>query len=236
MPDLHKRTALGDDASIYNKDRERTEKQKWEKMNKEQRRQYFADYYLRRLLCIAAVAAAAVFLVWHFVKPADEAVLYVAVVDESLDEEMLKQMTEELNDRFGADGKHRKVLIDDTFFMKDDALTRMEVYLHSSQLDVIIADEDVWRELAGYGFLKRLDAGLGYEEQFLEANGYLDSEDISFEDHEVAKGEAAAYGVDLSESGRFGEMKKYMEHPVFSIAEGTKHEGRARDFLDYLME
>lgn len=132
MPDLHKRTALGDDASIYNKDRERTEKQKWEKMNKEQRRQYFADYYLRRLLCIAAVAAAAVFLVWHFVKPADEAVLYVAVVDESLDEEMLKQMTEELNDRFGADGKHRKVLIDDTFFMKDDALTRMEVYLHSS--------------------------------------------------------------------------------------------------------
>lgn len=101
---------------------------------------------------------------------------------------------------------------------------------------MIIADEDVWRELAGYGFLKRLDAGLGYEEQFLEANGYLDSEDISFEDHEVAKGEAAAYGVDLSESGRFGEMKKYMEHPVFSIAEGTKHEGRARDFLDYLME
>lgn len=239
MPDLHKKTALGDDASIYNVDRERTEKQKWEEMNKEQRRQYFTDYYLRHLLCVLASLAAIVFLIWHFVKPADETVLYVAVVDEALDTEKLEIMTEELNERYGADGKHKKVLIDDTFFMKDDALTRMEVYLHSGQLDVIIADEDVWRELSGYGFLKRLDEIIdtsGYEDKLLEANGYLDSEGISFEDHEVAMGEAAPYGIDIRESRRFGEMKEYMERPIFAIAQGTKHEKRAEDFLGYLME
>ena len=54
MPDLQKKTALDDDASIYKKDRSRTEKQKWEEMDKEQRRQYFADYYLRKMLGIVA--------------------------------------------------------------------------------------------------------------------------------------------------------------------------------------
>ncbi len=245
MYDSYKKTALSDDASIYNTDRERTEKQKWREMSKEQRRQYFADYYLRRILCILAGAAAVLFLIWHFMKPADETVLYVAVVDESLDTEKLKRMSEELNDRFKVDGRHKKVIIDDTFFMKDDALTRMEVYLHSNQLDVIIADETVWRELSGYGFLKRLDEFSGnpekpkeshYEYKLLEANGYLDSDDISFEDQEVARGETAPYGVDISESRKFGEMKEYMEHPVFAIAEGAKNEERAEDFLDYLME
>lgn len=129
-------------------------------------------------------------------KTADETVLYVAVVDESLDTKKLERMSEELNDRFKVDGRHKKVIIDDTFFMKDDALTRMEVYLHNNQLDVIIADENVWRELSGYGFLKRLDEFLGnpeklkeshYENKFLEANGYLDGDDISFEDEEVAR-------------------------------------------------
>ena len=245
MYDSYKKTALDDDASIYNADRERTEKQKWREMSKEQRRQYFADYYLRRILCILAGAAVGFFLIWHFMKTADETVLYVAVVDESLDTKKLERMSEELNDRFKVDGRHKKVIIDDTFFMKDDALTRMEVYLHNNQLDVIIADENVWRELSGYGFLKRLDEFLGnpeklkeshYENKFLEANGYLDGDDISFEDEEVARGEMAPYGVDISESRKFGEMKEYMEHPVFAIAEGAKNEGHAEDFLDYLME
>lgn len=122
---------------------------------------------------------------------------------------------------------------------------------------MIIADEDVWRQLAGYGFLKRLDrllqdsdsletvnnaddlewtGGPVYEDKLLKANGYLDNDDIAFEDKEVARGEAAPYGVDISESRRFGEMKEYMERPVFAIAEGTKNEGRAKNFLDYLME
>ena len=239
MPDLQKKTALDDDASIYKKDRSRTEKQKWEEMDKEQRRQYFADYYLRKMLGIAAGIFAFFFLGWHFLKPAEETVLYVAVVDELLDEEKLEEMTEELNERFGADGKQKKVLIDDTFFMKDDALTRMEVYLHSAQLDAVIADEAVWRELAGYGFFKRLDRlgeDLGGWEELLWTAGYLDSEDISFEDREVARGEAAPYGVNLAGSRRFGEMKEYMEHPVFAIAEGTENEERAVSFLDYLME
>lgn len=243
MPDLQKKTALDDDASIYRTDRSRTEKQKWEEMDKKQRRQYFADYYLGKMLGMAAGIFALFFLSWHFLKPADETVLYVAVVDESLDKEKLEEMTEDLCERFGADGKHKKVLIDDTFFMKDDALTRMEVYLHSRQLDAVIADETVWRELAGYGFFQQLDempdeffeeSGDTYE--FLETEGYLDSEDISFEDHEVGMGMKAPYGVSLAGSRRFKEMKAYMEHPVFAVTRGTENEERAELFLEYLME
>ena len=47
----------------------KTEKQKWIEMNKEQRKQYFLDYYLFPLewFLISAETFAAVFWIWVFV-------------------------------------------------------------------------------------------------------------------------------------------------------------------------
>lgn len=60
----------------------KTEKQKWIEMNKEQRKQYFLDYYLFPVSVIAVILAIVCFLGWHFVlKPDEENVLYAAVVD-----------------------------------------------------------------------------------------------------------------------------------------------------------
>ena len=45
-----KKTALDDDAYLYQKREEKTEKEKWSEMNRHQRMQYFLDYYLVKLL------------------------------------------------------------------------------------------------------------------------------------------------------------------------------------------
>lgn len=44
----------------------------------------------------------------------------------------------------GADGKYKQVHIDDSFYLKDGALDKIQVYLHSQQIDVLILDEDVF--------------------------------------------------------------------------------------------
>ena len=44
----------------------KTEKQKWIEMNKEQRKQYFLDYYLFPVSVIAVILAIMCFLGWHF--------------------------------------------------------------------------------------------------------------------------------------------------------------------------
>lgn len=234
-----RKTALEDDAAIYRRERDKSERQKWGEMDRKQRLQYLTDYYLVKFAVGAALLFAVIFLLWHFLKPKNETVLYVAVMDESLDAEKAGQMTEELNRMFGADGAKRKVILDDSFYRKDGALEKLEVYLHSGQIDVIIAEEEVWRTYAGYGFLKdmkRIDEGGKYQEYYCYAAGYRDSDEISFEDHETGMGEERAYGADIAGSRKFMDMAEYTDAPVFAVAEGCENEERALQFLDFLIQ
>lgn len=237
-----KKTALDEDAEIYQKREEKTEKEKWKEMDGQARVQYFVDYYLAKLIVAAIIIGLGVFLLWHVLKPKDETILYAAVIDESLDAKKLADMTSELEKMYHADGKHQKVLIDDSFYMKDQGLDRLEVYLESKQVDVIIADQKTFQEMAGYGFFKNVDKFAqnndlsGYEDLYVYANGYKDTDDISFEDNETAKGESLPYGIDLSNVKRYTDMTSYAKHPIFAVAANTQHKKNTAEFLNYLMQ
>ena len=137
-----KKTALDDDAYLYQKREEKTEKEKWSEMNRHQRMQYFLDYYLVKLLVFTGIILAVVLFVWNFIsKSKEDTVLYVAVVDEALQTEGTEKLKKELTEYLGADGKYRKIIIDDSFYLDDGGLEKLEVYLYNKQIDVVIADE-----------------------------------------------------------------------------------------------
>lgn len=220
----------------------KTEKQKWMEMNSAQRKQYFLDYYLFPVSVGAVALFIVCFLAWHFfLKPQPESVLYAAVVDDSLDEDKLAQAVTDMSSILGADGKNKTVHIDDSFYIKDGALDKIQVYLYNKQLDVMILDEEVFREYAGYGFFQSLDEVLQgteaekYKDRYLYAAGYKDTDDVSFEDNETGKGEEMPYGLSLEGDNRFTEMSQYIEHPVFAIAAGAQNVESGVKFLDYLM-
>lgn len=130
-----KKTALDDDAYLYQKREEKTEKEKWSEMNRHQRMQYFLDYYLVKLLVFTGIILAVVLFVWNFIsKSKEDTVLYVAVVDEVLQTEGTEKLKEELTEYLGADGKYRKIIIDDSFYMDDGGLEKLEVYLYNKQM------------------------------------------------------------------------------------------------------
>ena len=140
-----KKTALDDDAYLYQKREEKTEKEKWSEMNRHQRMQYFLDYYLVKLLVFTGIILAVVLFVWNFIsKSKEDTVLYVAVVDEALQTEGTEKLKKELTEYLGADGKYRKIIIDDSFYLDDGGLEKLEVYLYNKQIDVVIADEAVY--------------------------------------------------------------------------------------------
>lgn len=219
-----------------------TEKQKWMEMNGAQRKQYFLDYYMFPVSVGAVILFIVCFLAWHFfLKPQPEAVLYAAVVDDSLDEDRLAQTVTDMTSILGADGKNETVHIDDSFYIKDGALDKIQVYLYNKQLDVMILDEAVFQEYAGYGFFQSLDEVLPetaqekYKDRYLYAAGYKDTDDVSFEDNETGQGEEKPYGLSLEGENRFTEMSQYIEHPVFAIAAGAQNTENGIQFLDYLM-
>lgn len=222
----------------------KTEKQKWMELNREQRKQYFLDYYLFPVSVAAVILAVVCLLGWHFfLKPQPENVLYAAIVDDSLDAKKQAQAVTEVSELLGADGKYRQVYIDDSFYLKDGALDKIQVYLHSEQIDVLILDQDVFEEFAGYGYFRSLDEltednlAEKYGTTYEYAAGYRDSDEVSFEDHETGQGETKPYGLSLSGNNRFTEMSGgYLEHPVFAVAVDAPNPENALKFLDYLMD
>ena len=220
----------------------KSEVRKWPEMDRQQKIQYLKDYYLLPAVRVILLIAVAVSLIWHVARPRTENLLYAAVIDESLDEKKLAQVTADMSDLLGADGKRKTVQIDDSFYVKDGALDKLQVYLHSQQIDVVILNRELFEEYAGYGYFESLDEVTEedlekkYGESYQYAAGYKEDDEVSFEDHETGQGEVKPYGISLSGDNRFTEMSEYIKDPVFAVAVGTKNPENALKFLEYLME
>lgn len=220
----------------------KSEVRKWPEMDWQQKIQYLKDYYLLPAVGVILLIAVAVSLIWHVARPRTENLLYAAVIDESLDEKKLAQVTADMSNLLGADGKRKTVQIDDSFYVKDGALDKLQVYLHSQQIDVVILDRELFEEYAGYGYFESLDEVTEedlekkYGESYQYAAGYKEDDEVSFEDHETGQGEVKPYGISLSGDNRFTEMSEYIKDPVFAVAVGTKNPENALKFLEYLME
>lgn len=220
----------------------KSEVRKWPEMDRQQKIQYLKDYYLLPAVGVILLIAVAVSLIWHVARPRTENLLYAAVIDESLDEKKLAQVTADMSNLLGADGKRKTVQIDDSFYVKDGALDKLQVYLHSQQIDVVILDRELFEEYAGYGYFESLDEVTEedlekkYGESYQYAAGYKEDDEVSFEDYETGQGEVKPYGISLSGDNRFTEMSEYIKDPVFAVAVGTKNPENALKFLEYLME
>ena len=197
----------------------KSEVRKWPEMDRQQKIQYLKDYYLLPAVGVILLIAVAVSLIWHVARTRTENLLYAAVIDESLDEKKLAQVTADMSNLLGADGKRKTV-----------------------QIDVVILDRELFEEYAGYGYFESLDEVTEedlekkYWESYQYAAGYKEDDEVSFEDHETGQGEVKPYGISLSGDNRFTEMSEYIKDPVFAVAVGTKNPENALKFLEYLME
>lgn len=239
-----KKTALDDNAAIYQADTQ-TRRQKWEQMDAAQKIQYFCNYYLMKTLAAAALCGVVIFLAYTiFFRPRERYALRVAVVDEVLDRKAREALERELTEYMGLDEADGQILIDDSFYMSEDGLSKLEVYLSAQAIDVIIAGEDVFRQFAGYGFYQDLEEILPQElcarcsADFAEAAGYLEleTETDGFVDRETGQGEALPYGVRLGEESRWHtKVGAQTKQAVFGIAQGTKNKERACQFLEFIL-
>lgn len=209
-------------------------------MTWKQRLEYFKDYYLFQTVCIMIAIAVGLLLIWHFLIRDNEVSLYVAVLNETLEAEKKESLQEELGRALGIESE--KIIIDDAFLLENDGLSKLEIYMRNCQIDVLIAGQEDYESLCGFGFMKDLQQVFDetvmeiYEEQIVYAAGYLDREEISFEDYETGQGEIRAYGFGSSEMDHYGMIRNLQQNPVIGIAESTKHEALAVKCVTWLLE
>lgn len=203
-------------------------------LNGREKIEYILDYYLAKTLVIGLALSLCVMATFHFVNNKTKTVLYGAFIDGVLSVEAKSSLEESLMKLCQGDPKKQNVIIDDSFYSQEDAMTKLQVYLANAQVDVIVADREMFTLLAGYGYLQNLGElfkgeGMDGVAEFYYCPGYGEEEDSSdsWEDTQSGQGAIEAYGVDLQSSGDFNELESRIQDPVIGVAINSKNVANA---------
>lgn len=239
--ELYKGTALEENADIYSRREDKTVKQTWKELDRKGKWQFFKDYIMWKIVVALAVVFFIAVLIHGSFGSGKTTSLYVAIVDEQLEENKVDELTS-LLEQLICTSKHEKVMIDDYFYTSSDGLNRIQVYSSAGDIDVIIADETQFSILAGGGYFEDLSEYYGdnmsdeVRSRLYYARGYLKDGTVEMEDNRNGRGPEAAYGISLEGCERYDEIKNLSKKPVIGIVASSDQKENAEKFIDYLME
>ena len=194
-----------------------------------------------------AVAALIIFMVTRFLSPAeDEAALRVAVFDTELSSEALEQLEQAVRTSLGLPEDARIVV--DTGFVSTNTneYARLSVLAADGRVDAVIAGEEAFAELAGYGYFKDLslylpeDLRSSYAE---ELRTFKYDSDVIAEDAqqngEMASGEYP-FGLSLNGSSLWNSMTAdsavKAEKPVLGVILESENDSNIEGLIRVLMK
>ena len=212
-----------------------------------QKIQQFKDYYLGGTIAVLAVAALIILMVTRFLSPAeDEAALRVAVFDTELSSEALEQLEQAVRTSLGLPEDARIVV--DTGFVSTNTneYARLSVLAADGRVDAVIAGEEAFAELAGYGYFKDLslylpeDLRSSYAE---ELRTFKYDSDVIAEDAqqngEMASGEYP-FGLSLNGSSLWNSMTAdsavKAEKPVLGVILESENDSNIEGLIRVLMK
>lgn len=231
----HKKTALSDDASIYEKrgqrDEDKTTRQKWNELDAKGKWQFFVDYYLLKTVVIIAVIALLSSILWTSFKPRPEERLYVIILDSILDLEGTKTYFADAIEGIGYDREKDTIMLHDslTSMSPSDAST-ISTYAFAGTIDVLIAPDTALQRYASGSLLAPLD---DLPQHILDR---IPEENRFYYTNEKT-GELHFYGVRLDDTVFYQSLnkQKYDREYVFSIVGSGQFIDNAVKLLDYML-
>lgn len=228
---------LEEDSLIYSKEDRRPEKEQIRNMPFPKRTQYLFEYYAIYVGVALFVIAAIIFLAYHILKAPESTGLYVAVYNQAWSEESKADLEKLLRKEAGI-AQDTSVYIDDSFFIGQNGLDKLQVYLANKQLDLVVASKADFKVLAGYGFFQDLGKVSGIpepcRERLVNAAGYLETGEISLDDNETGRGEELFYGMELPENPWNQNESQKASGIVVSLAVDAPNEENAVCFMELL--
>ena len=150
---MAKETVLKDDADIYQKREEKTERQKLSEMSPQEKLNYFKDYYLKKILIYGFFIGFFIYIVYTIVSPKDENIMYAAIINDTINAENEELLITEFGELVNYNPEKQKMQFDDSYYLNPEnpdltTQSKITTYSFAGTLDVIIADEDVFESYA----------------------------------------------------------------------------------------
>ncbi|MBM6699535.1 hypothetical protein H7U32_04220 [Bifidobacterium pullorum subsp. saeculare] len=202
---------------------------------------YFRDQLLARTLTAAAIAMVAVFLVVQFLTPKAPPKLYVAAVGEAIAVQDAATLQREVATALRLpEGRQGGVRIDAYFDLKKDGLSKLQAMLSAQEIDVIIANPQDFRTLAGYGYMTDLTDTLtaeqvsDYRRNLVRCPGFDDADHEDPEYNGAGKGATAPFGFQLATAGNWTKLPNASGTAMLGLAQESRNLATARRFVTFL--
>ncbi len=199
--------------------------------------EYFREHFLVPLAAAAIVVSLVSFLAVRYPSPESRPALYAAVMDDALTTSDANDLQNTLEEKLGED-----VIIDDYFDMDKDGLTKLQTMLSSKQIDVIIAPEETFEQLAGYGYLANLESTVSKSDNsrlgdaIVQLKGFSDADDDGVDSSGSGKGASKSYGLRLSDAAGWTGIADSDHSALIGIAAGTENTRTAQQFINWLYQ
>ena len=242
----NKKTTLNEDASIYTKDRELSEKELWKSMNSNQKKTQFREYYMVPLVAGIAVCFIIGFLIYDAVISYREVAYLTTIVNDSLDENKLKEFNHDILEYLGYDDKKEEVRFEDNYILSggtsSDVLAATESitsYIYAKRLDAMIADSASFNHYATLGCFVDLKEALS-PEQYEKYEQYLYYPELEKNDSPVPDTlgnrptETYACGIILSDSEKYKSLEPAQAQPILGFIITSDNLNESIRILEYL--
>ena len=229
-----KESVLDDDASIYVKRTQKSEKQKWSELNKQEKKEYFRDYYLKKVLYGVFGLAIIIYFIYSTAVAKTTDILYVAVVNDYWDDDATDTLEDNIKNFLGSTAEKEVVTIDDSYYLSSaDAYnytTKLITYIAAKEVDMLVADKDQFLTFAEQEYFADLSEVLP-SDLFEELADYIVYATYDDDGTTVTK----AVGVDLSSSTLYTDVAA-SDNGIIGIVVNTEFLDNAVDTLRLFAE
>lgn len=231
---MPKQSILGDSAEIYQPRKTQTEKEKLRDMPLKKKLTYLWEYYkIHALISIAAISLAS-YIIYNIVTPDITAKLYVALANNSIDEQVLLDYQNDFTGYLQLDPKTENVIFNNTFFINagDYSMSSQQVLstlVAAEEIDVFIAPESVFESYAYNGYMDDLSEQMPTDLYSVLTDSFY----ISSKEEDTKE---CAYGIYLTNSDLYKNNAVNTDPYVLGIIANAKHRSNAIEFVRYLFQ
>jgi len=231
----NKKTALNDDAALYNRKEEVSEKEKWQSLSGKRRLRYFFDYYLGRILAVTLVLAVVGSILYTMLSPKPESVFSVAVINDAENQTYYDALQMRVNELLNVDEETQETVFDTGYYFSAteyQSFQKFSIYNTVGDLDVSILPLSLFEEYApGEHFspvADYLSSGL-----YSSLSEYWVESKITDINGKLLDGTESVYGINLSDTW-FYQICPSKEPMILVINLAPKNSGNIETFLNML--
>jgi hypothetical protein len=230
---MPKKTALDDNASIYQPKKEQTEREKLRGMTSKERFDYLWEYYRKPAFVILAVLVFFIYFIYTIVRPTVTTVFSAALIDSTISSEALDDCEKDFASYLRIDSKKENVLLNSDYYLKAGDSNSMSMqsslvaHLAAKEIDVIIAPESSFQSYVKQDMFVNLSDWMPTD----LCNSLSDSFFIA-KPHGALK--TGAYGINLTGSALFGKNTNHTDPYILGVVGNSQHKKNTVKFLRYL--